>query len=443
MTTLELTARASLKSLLKGRTWQLVIMALLLAALVFAIVAGLFGTPVGSANFSIVFVWIAWWAILILVTVPFAGRAWCAVCPIPLPGEWLQRGAILGPPGGKPDQKRRRWPRPLRGIWLQSAGFLLLALFSSILLTSPSLTAIALVAMVFTAVGLGLLFERRAFCRYVCPVGGFIGLYAQAAPVELRVRDRTLCAVCDSKACYWGSASGYGCPWGVFPGGLTRSTYCGLCLECLRTCPTDNIAISLRSPVADLARPSGHLDEAFKSFIMLGAVLTYSAVLLGPWGELKDAAYRLGSPAWFMYGLVFLVLTCLALPGLFALLTASKANWAAFRHRFARLSTALIPLGLMAWAAFSLAFVLNNAAYVWAGISDPLGLGWNLFGTAGTMWHPVLVAWLAPAQTLVLFVGFLWSARTAQNTAALEGVSAAPVIVYCLAFTVVMLWLLV
>src|SRR5204863_529525 len=76
----------------------------MLIGYIFAMMAGLVGTPVGSHNFSIVFVWIAWWAILILVAVPFFGRGWCAVCPIPVPGEWLQRGAVLAPP-----DKRSKW----------------------------------------------------------------------------------------------------------------------------------------------------------------------------------------------------------------------------------------------------------------------------------------------------------------------------------------------
>lgn len=45
----------------------------------FAILSGLIGASAGNHNFSIVFIWIAWWAILILVAVPFFGRGWCGV----------------------------------------------------------------------------------------------------------------------------------------------------------------------------------------------------------------------------------------------------------------------------------------------------------------------------------------------------------------------------
>src|SRR5512139_2131101 len=208
MAKIELTRNLLLKNSLKSRYPQLAVFIVMLVGYTFAILAGLVGTPVGSHNFSIVFVWIAWWAILILVAVPFFGRGWCAVCPIPLPGEWLQRGAVLAPPDRKPSWLNRRWPRAFRNIWLQNISFVLLALFSSVLLTSPRITSVVLAAMLFAALGLSLVFERRSFCRYLCPVGGFIGIYAQASPLELRIKDKEVCVKCAGKPCYNGSSTG-------------------------------------------------------------------------------------------------------------------------------------------------------------------------------------------------------------------------------------------
>jgi ferredoxin len=443
MTKIEITRSPFIKTALKSRYPQLAVFIVMLVGYIFAILAGLVGTPVGSHNFSIVFVWIAWWAILILVAVPFFGRGWCAVCPIPLPGEWLQRGAILAPPDKKPKWLNRRWPRAFRNIWLQNISFLMLALFSSVLLTTPNITGIVLAAMLFAAIGLSIVFERRSFCRYLCPVGGFIGLYSQTAPLELRIKDKKVCAACEGKPCYNGSAEGYGCPWDVFPGGLTKNSYCGLCMECIRTCPFDNIAVNARPFSADLAKPSARMDEAFKAFIMLGSAMIYAGVLLGPWGILKDAAYNVGTSSWLMYATAFLSIIFLIMPSFFALCVTRFENFNIFKKRFATLSTALIPLGLMFWVAFSLSFVLTNASYILASLSDPLGLGWNLFGTASLAWQPMLTSILAPGQTLALVGGLIWSGRTAQKAAKEATVSPVPVIVYCFIVTLAMLWLLV
>lgn len=442
MAKIELTRIPFIKNALKSRYPQLAVFIVMLIGYIFAILAGLIGTPVGSHNFSIVFVWIAWWAILILVAVPFFGRGWCAVCPIPLPGEWLQRGAVLSPPDKRPKWLNLRVPKMFRNIWLQNISFLLLALFSSVLLTTPNITGIILAAMLFAAIGLSAIFERRAFCRYLCPVGGFIGLYSQAAPIELRIKDKQVCVTCEGKPCYNGSSAGYGCPWDVFPGGLAKNTYCGLCMECIRTCPHDNIAVNLRPFSADLAKSSTRMDEAFKAFIMLGSAIIYAGVLLGPWGAFKDAAYNVGSSSWFVYAVAFLAIIFVVLPGLFTLGILNTKNTLPLKQRFASLSTALIPLGLMFWVAFSLSFVLTNASYILAALSDPLGLGWNLFGTANAAWQPMFTSILAPAQTLALVSGLIWSARTAQKAAGEVKVSSIPAIVYCFIATSLMLWLL-
>ena len=316
------------------------------------------------------------------------------------------------------------------------------------------MTAVVLAAFLFVAVGASLIFERRAFCRYLCPVGGFIGLYSQLAPVEVRVVDTDVCKKHTEKTCYTGSADGYGCPWDVFPPGMVKNTYCGTCMECLRTCPHDNIAINIRSFGADLSVDRNRkLDEAYKAFIMLGAAAVYSTVLLGPWGTLKLAAYSIGTLPWLGYAAAFLTLILLALPGLFWLAVwfgkRLSGSDLPIKKLFIAQAYALVPLGLSAWVAFSLSFVFANFSYVLAALSDPFGWGWNLIGTAGVGWTPWLTGLTPFLQVGVLVGGFIWAATTSRKIAAEKADSAqvlklsAPVIVFCLAFTLVLMGLLI
>ncbi|MEM4303463.1 MAG: hypothetical protein QW470_07415 [Candidatus Caldarchaeum sp.] len=53
------------------------------------------------------------------------------------------------------------------------------------------------------------------------------------------------------KECFKGSENGYGCPWYEFPQNLNRNAYCGLCMECVKTCPLDNIALNLRKLIKE------------------------------------------------------------------------------------------------------------------------------------------------------------------------------------------------
>ena len=66
----------------------------------------------------------------------------------------------------------------------------MIGLFSAVTLTTPRLTGWVLLGLF----GPGdrpepwLFRTKRAFCNHLCPIGGFTGLYAQAAPVEVRVQ---------------------------------------------------------------------------------------------------------------------------------------------------------------------------------------------------------------------------------------------------------------
>jgi polyferredoxin len=444
----ELTQNRVVKRILSSRwlPWSLVMVTL--PVFLLAILAGLFGTPVGSRNFGIVFVWIVWWAVLILLLLPFTGRLWCAVCPIPAPGEWLQRRAFVRPrEHGRLYTFGLKWPRRLNNIWLQNAAFLGVALFSVVILTTPVVSATVLALFAIVALGASLLFERRVFCRYLCPVGGFIGLYSQLAPVEVRVKDRALCATHKVKTCYIGSDAGYGCPWLVYPAALDKNTYCGMCTECLKTCPRDNIGLYVRPFGADLSANKGRrLDEAYKAFIMLTCALAYSIVLIGPSSILRESAYAVGSMGWWLYAAGFLTVNLAVVPGIFfaCVLAGKKMARAAASTRklFVEYAYALVPLGLAAWAAFSLSFVLTNLSYAWQVVSDPFGWGWNLFGTANWTWTPYLAGWQSTLQVPVLLLGLIGAVAVTFRTAREQRVSpraALPVVSFCAAFTLALI----
>jgi hypothetical protein len=116
------------------------------------------------------------------------------------------------------------------------------------------------------------------------------------------------------------------------------------------------------------------------------------------------------------------------------------------RKAFVSLSYALIPLGLAAWIAFSLSFVFANISYLWPVISDPLGWGWNLLGTSGIEWRPYFIQVVPALQAIVLLGGLVWASITAQQIAGeikFKALQAAPVLGFCFAVTVGLLWLLV
>jgi hypothetical protein len=111
-----------------------------------------------------------------------------------------------------------------------------------------------------------------------------------------------------------------------------------------------------------------------------------------------------------------------------------------------RFAPALIPLGLAAWAAFSLGFVLTNVSYILPVLSDPIGLGWNLLGTASFPWTPVGGALASWAVVAILLAGLAWSSRRVRAVAdqVAGGVRmAAPVWGFAFVVTAGLLWVFV
>jgi polyferredoxin len=424
---IDLLARHPLLRRLSLQRWFPVAIALFLLVLGAVLVAGGFiGTPVGNRSGIVVAVWILWWFLLIAVLLPFGARAWCGVCPVPVVGDWVQRRRLTSVADEDPRIAKRapgkligrnryfglalRWPRALSNLWLQNLGFLLLATFSVVLLTSPLASAVAVAGMVLAATAVAWIFRQRTFCRYLCPVGGFLGLYSMSSTLAVRARDASVCAACREKSCLAGSAGGWGCPWLEYPSRLDRNNACGFCLECVKSCAHGNMTLFLRRPFTE--RRLLGWDEAFKAYLMAALAITYSVVYLGPWGDLKAAANVGEASGWSTFGLYAGALWILALvvvPGAFV-----AAAWGGRRLAGARLSlrdaalasaSALVPFGLLAWIAFSVPLILANGSYVPSALSDPFGWGWDLFGGAALPWSPLQPHWTPWLQAGLVLVG--------------------------------------
>lgn len=434
--------------LLGRRVFQFAVIAPNLAAFTLIVLAGLVGTETGAMNAATIFVWLAWWGLLVLVLVPLGGRAWCAMCPIPAPGEWLARRAIV-------DRAQRalglgwKWPRRLENVWPAFGGLLALVLVGVMVTTRPRLTAALLLGLALVAVVTHLVFERRVFCRYLCPVGGLLGIYSMASPLELRARDLGVCRGCREKACFRGGATSYPCPTFQFPGGgLLRNNYCILCTECVKACPYGNLSLRIRPPGTDLLVDRGRrADEAWTVLLLLGTALAHSVIKLGPWGWIKSWASGEEAGPFFLYAALFVAGVLVVLPALHLLgawlsRTVAGAAGVAVGDLFVTYAYALVPLSLAAWMAFTLALVLPNVSYIPRVIADPFGWGWDLLGMRQTAWTWMPLEALPWIQVILLLAGLGLSIRMARaiagralREARMPGLGAIPVAAWLVGIT--------
>lgn len=412
----DLTRLPGVRWLFKQRAFPMV--AIIVNMFVFMIIlAGgvLGGFSPGNYSFTIMIVWILWWVMLMMLLVPVFSRTWCMICPLPSFGEWMQRLKIFGV-NNKPYGLNLKWPRRLRNMWVMNFLFLGTTFFSGFFTVRPLATFLLLGGIIALAVVLSLIFEKRTFCLYVCPVSGFQGLYSNMAMTEIRPKNTSICAKHRKKTCETGTKDGHGCPWLLAPHSLERNTYCGMCLECFKTCPFDNMAFNLRPPGTDLLVNKGRgLDESWKSFIMLGIACMFYVAMMGRWGWIKEWVRGGTLTGWLSFISIHAVVNLLVFPAIFAIFAwfsklFSGVKDVSLKTVFVNLSYTLIPMGLAAWIAFSFGFLLPNGSYLLHVVSDPFAWGWDLFGTANFPWTPVLTGWLVPIQFLVLLVGFVVSA---------------------------------
>lgn len=418
------------------------------ALFVLVVVAGLVGNPAPERNLAPVLTWTIWWATLVLLVLAL-GKLWCTACPWMAIADWIGR---LVP------RLERPWPRALRSIWPATAlfvGLTWLELGYGVT-GKPWLTAVLGLVMLAFAVGTVVVFERRGFCRYACLVGRVSGLYATFAATELRAADPRVCRTCATKDCYHGNAAGAPCPTKQYLGAMHENTYCTLCLACVQTCPEGNVAWNVRPLGADLLGGlRARADEAWLAVIMLALAAFHGLTMTPAWDRLVvgiDRTTGIGTLAAFTLGMAaMLALPIAAYAGVCALMRwVARDRRHGVRTLFVRFAYSLLPIALFYHLAHNLQHVLYEGAKLVRTASDPLGWGWNLFGTSTMPVHAMLsmeASWTL--QVTLVLVGHVYAIviadRTARNLysdANTATVSQVPMLAAMLLFSFQSLWLL-
>ena len=354
----------------------------------------------------------AWWWPLILLAYPLVGRLWCSFCPFMVWGEISQRLARrLG-------YQPQRWPRGETDRWAApalAAGFAAILIWEELgdLVNTAWLSSCLLLLITAGAVIGSLRFEKRFWCRYLCPIGGMNGLFAKLAISELRAQVGTCSGSCSSYACFKGGpAAGEGlategCPLGTHPAHLDDNRNCVLCLTCAQACPHRSVQLRLRPPAADLQRemapPAG---EAGLILVLAGGLsLQHWNRLLG-WLPLAPDSLQSGS---LLPRLAFAMLA-LALPAVLWLLLQWTGRWQDWLGRAAAgrawlLLYALLPLLWALMLAQHLPLGMAEAGQLLPVALAPLGSGSLLNGWQWSADGHVI----AFCQSLVVALGVLAS----------------------------------
>lgn len=405
-----------LTRLARKRWFQPALQLPVVAAFVLVIAAGLFGNPDPAQNIAPVLTWNIWWMGLIFFAF-FAGEIWCTVCPWMAIPDWMHRLAARIRPIGL----NRPWPRAWKSIYPAIALFLAVTWLELAYEAPyrPDLTAWMAIGMVVMAGGTLFVFEKKAFCRYLCPVGRVTGQYGTTGMLEIRRRDTATCHSCATKDCLHGNERGLPCPTSEFMGAMNENTYCTMCTECLKSCPHENIALNVRAPLADLMGPHRRrVEEAWLLIIILGITLFHGLAMIPAWTHHTIPPLREWTVAQFGFDPGYLATVTVGMAVALGALIAVYALFCAairkasgnltyrFRDFFVAHAYDLLPLALTYHLAHNALHFFYEGSKLMRLISDPFGWGWNLFGTAEwplTMLIPIEILWIA--QVVLVLVG--------------------------------------
>ncbi len=354
----------SAKQVLLHPLYPRIIRWFLICFLITMIYSAFFGPNDPRFNFAIVMSWIIWWPLLAVSYFLF-GRIWCAVCPMGALSDLVHRKIGL----------KIKAPGFFKKRWL-AAVILTIAIFYQAWIEevthasySPLFTGLILLSFTTGAVLCGFVFERWTWCRHLCPLGAWSGVFAMSSIVEVR-SDTSICLAkrCNGIYCYFGRDNLPGCPFHQVPKIMETNRYCSTCGNCLKACPNDAISIHLRWPSQEFfTQKKEMLENSLISVAAVGVVAFQLFVMTGSWTIIhkKASSIPFFSNDALLYGVSILTSVGLAIAlffivsSVYALLTRQPP-----RQEMSRFGFVFLPIALMGHIGHNLGHLLTGYQFV-------------------------------------------------------------------------------
>ncbi len=430
---------------LHWRGARLVLQLPLFALAAVLVLHGLYGPDLAPKNLATVVTWVHYRGFLVLILL-VAGNFFCLACPFLLARElarWLFRPVW-------------NWPRFLRNKWLAVALFILILFAYELfgLWGTPRWTAWLIVGYFAAALVVDALFRHASFCKWVCPIGQFNFVASTMSPLEVQLRDPSVCGGCRTKDCIRGTpvpspghssngngvllslplvsapdlsfrarpargrVSQRGCELALFQPLKVGNLDCTFCLDCVHACPHDNVGLVSRLPGAELwadtPRSGVGRPHARKDLAALVIVFTFGA-LLNPFGMVSPVyavqawlSRVLGTtdraPILAILFAACLIIEPVVLLGLAAWLTRRVTGLRqGLLSLVTRYAFSLVPLGFAVWLAhYAFHFLTGVLTVVPVAQNALVDLGWPALGEPN--WG---LGGMRPGTVYVLELGLL------------------------------------
>ena len=114
-------------------------------------------------------------------------------------------------------------------------------------------TAYLLFVILLAAIIIDFVFEKSAWYRHLCPLGGLGGIFSMSSMIEIRSNRNTCTTICTTHDCYKGSERAAPCPMFLHLQFLSDNRNCKVCLNCIKNCTHNATRLNLRIPGAEIS----------------------------------------------------------------------------------------------------------------------------------------------------------------------------------------------
>jgi hypothetical protein len=404
--------------------------------LALVLVASLAGNQSPTRNIAPTLIWVAWWVGFAYLSA-LVGNLWAVVNPWAAIFGWAE--ALLGS-----RRATRRYPVGL-GVW-PAVGLFAAFAWVELIYTGRSIPAhlgrLIIGYSILTWAGMAL-FGRAPWLRHGDPFATAFGVLARFAPTEVRVTDREACRRCELPCSSVG-----------------QDVACLECGECFDRAAPGRREWNLRPFAAGLTNTADVTPSMIVFVLLLLSTVTFDGFTATPaWAALEGALYAalasLGEARLTVIGTLGLA----AFPLFFVLVYLAFARWMAWMGddqlttgTVARLFVlSLVPIAIAYHLAHYFTYLLIQGQLLIRLASDPLGFGWDVFGTARfrpdigivgarAVWYTAVVA-IVLGHVIAVYVAHVVALREFRDRrAALR--SQFPMLVLMVGYTVVSLWII-
>jgi len=325
-----------------------------------------------ESNAGLTLGWFIGWP-LMFFSFFFLARTWCSVCSLAVPGTLLQN--LI-----KPTRKTPLFIKNYSG-WIMAI-LCIIVFWVEIVwdaYSNPYLTGGIILVITFGSVCFSVLYSRRIWCRYLCPLGAVNAIFSMPSVVELRSNSHVCLNRCQSHACFMGDADITGCPMFRHPYLVDNNRDCIMCGKCIKNCENSSIQLNLRLAPQELwALETPRRADSFLIVSMgaiffpfalqdqFSALVQYLVFLLGQ--------FNITLPFHFVGSIAFFAIIFLFQVGYYAMVTVQSVYARMDKDFLLPLfGYGFIPLILGGYMAVHLEFFVSGAGRIVPNIQEFIG----------------------------------------------------------------------